>query len=136
MFTNGRQITYAEALNEALHEEMAANENIIILGEDIGQYGGVFNVTKDLINKFGKERIIDTPISEAGFTGAGIGAAMTGLKPIVEFMWIDFTFVALDRILNQAAKMTYMSGDRRKYRLYSVHKAEEGEVMEHSIHKV
>lgn len=114
MFTNGRQITYAEALNEALHEEMAANENIIILGEDIGQYGGVFNVTKDLINKFGKERIIDTPISEAGFTGAGIGAAMTGLKPIVEFMWIDFTFVALDQILNQAAKMTYMSGGQTK----------------------
>ncbi|HWL26720.1 MAG TPA: alpha-ketoacid dehydrogenase subunit beta [Ureibacillus sp.] len=114
MSTNSRIITYAEALNEAIYEEMSSNDKIIVLGEDIGEYGGVFNVTKGLIEKFGKERIIDTPISEAGFAGAGIGAAMTGLKPIVEFMWIDFTFVALDQILNQGAKMTYMSGGQTK----------------------
>ncbi|MEK3935565.1 alpha-ketoacid dehydrogenase subunit beta [Sporosarcina sp. FSL W7-1349] len=110
MSTNERMITYAEALNEALKEEMEKNEDIILLGEDIGPYGGVFNVTKGLFERYGAERVIDTPISEAGFAGAGIGAAMTGLKPIVEFMWIDFTFVAMDQILNQGAKMAYMSG--------------------------
>lgn len=109
MSTN-RTITYAAALNEALREEMKRDEDVIILGEDIGDYGGVFNVTKGLIGEFGRERIIDTPISEAGFTGAGVGAAMTGLKPVVEIMWVDFTFVAMDQILNQAAKMSYMSG--------------------------
>jgi len=109
MSTN-RTITYAAALNEALREEMNRDEDVIILGEDIGDYGGVFNVTKGLIEEFGRERIIDTPISEAGFTGAGVGAAMTGLKPVVEIMWVDFTFVAMDQILNQAAKMSYMSG--------------------------
>lgn len=109
MSTN-RTITYAAALNEALREEMKRDEDVIILGEDIGDYGGVFNVTKGLIEEFGRERIIDTPISEAGFTGAGVGAAMTGLKPVVEIMWVDFTFVAMDQILNQAAKMSYMSG--------------------------
>lgn len=111
MSTN-RIITYREALNEAIMEEMSLDDDVIILGEDIGSYGGVFNVTKGLMDKFGKDRVIDTPISEAGFSGLGIGAAMTGLKPIVEIMWVDFTFVALDQILNQAAKMTYMSGSQ------------------------
>lgn len=109
MSTN-RTITYAEALNEALREEMKRDEDVIVLGEDIGSYGGVFKVTKGLLDEYGPERIIDTPISEAGFTGAGVGAAMTGLKPVVEIMWVDFTFVAMDQILNQAAKMSYMSG--------------------------
>jgi len=109
-----RIITYKDALNEALKEEMENDENVIIMGEDIGSYGGVFNVTSGLFDQFGKERVIDTPISEAGFSGAGIGAAMTGLRPIIEIMWIDFTFVALDQILNQAAKMTYMSGGETK----------------------
>src|SRR5690625_3452539 len=109
-----RIITYKDALNEALKEEMENDENVIIMGEDIGSYGGVFNVTSGLFDQFGKERVIDTPISEAGLSGAGIGAAMTGLRPIIEIMWIDFTFVALDQILNQAAKMTYMSGGQTK----------------------
>lgn len=109
MSTN-RVITYAEALNEALREEMSSDSNVLLLGEDIGSYGGVFKITKGLYDQFGKNRVIDTPISESGFSGAAIGAAMAGLKPVVEIMWIDFTFVAMDQIMNQAAKMAYMSG--------------------------
>ncbi len=105
-----REITMAQALNEALREEMSRDNRIFLMGEDIGDYGGIFKVTKDLSAQFGKERVRDTPISEAGFIGAGIGAAMTGLIPVIEIMWIDFTFVAMDQILNQAAKMKYMSG--------------------------
>src|SRR4051794_13265334 len=109
-----RIITYAQAINEALREEMLANEDVVLLGEDIGSYGGVFKVTKDLYSMFGKDRVIDTPISEAGFVGIGVGAAMTGMRPILEIMWIDFTLVAMDQILNQAAKLSYMSGGQTK----------------------
>jgi pyruvate/2-oxoglutarate/acetoin dehydrogenase E1 component len=109
-----RIITYAQAINEALREEMQVNEDVVLLGEDIGSYGGVFKVTKDLYSEFGKERVIDTPISEAGFVGIGIGAAMTGMRPILEIMWIDFSLVAVDQILNQAAKLSYMSGGQTK----------------------
>lgn len=105
-----REITMAQALNEALKEEMARDERVFLMGEDIGEYGGIFKVTKDLIGQFGPERVRDTPISEAGFIGAGVGAAMTGRIPIIEIMWIDFTAVAMDQIINQAAKMKYMSG--------------------------
>lgn len=105
-----RQLTIAQALNEALREEMTRNEKVFLMGEDIGEYGGIFKVTKNLLEEFGPERVRDTPISEAGFIGAGIGAAMTGWIPIVEIMWIDFTAVAMDQIINQAAKMKYMSG--------------------------
>jgi pyruvate/2-oxoglutarate/acetoin dehydrogenase E1 component len=100
----------AQALNEALREEMVRDSRIFLMGEDIGDYGGIFKVTKDLSAQFGKERVRDTPISESGFIGAGVGAAMTGLIPVIEIMWIDFTLVAMDQILNQAAKMKYMSG--------------------------
>ncbi|QGQ99952.1 alpha-ketoacid dehydrogenase subunit beta [Paenibacillus psychroresistens] len=100
----------AQALNEALREEMVRDSRIFLMGEDIGDYGGIFKVTKDLAAQFGKERVRDTPISESGFVGAGVGAAMTGLIPVIEIMWIDFTLVAMDQILNQAAKMKYMSG--------------------------
>jgi len=105
-----RQLTIAQALNEALREEMTRNEKVFLMGEDIGEYGGIFKVTKNLLEEFGPERVRDTPISEAGFIGAGIGAAMTGWIPVVEIMWIDFTAVAMDQIINQAAKMKYMSG--------------------------
>ncbi|BBH24241.1 TPP-dependent acetoin dehydrogenase complex, E1 protein subunit beta [Paenibacillus baekrokdamisoli] len=105
-----RLISYSEAINEALQEEMRRDADIVLMGEDIGSYGGVFKVTKGLYNEFGAERVIDMPISETGFIGAGVGAAMTGLIPIIEIMWIDFTLVALDQIVNQAAKMKYMSG--------------------------
>lgn len=109
-----RQITYAEAINEALDEILRDDESVFLLGEDIGHYGGVFKVTKGLYDKFGGDRVIDTPISESGFIGLGIGAAMTGLKPVIEIMWIDFTLVAIDQILNQAAKFSYMSGGQSK----------------------
>ncbi|WP_207671293.1 alpha-ketoacid dehydrogenase subunit beta [Paenibacillus cymbidii] len=109
-----REITMAQALNEALREEMARDERVFLMGEDIGEYGGIFKVTKDLIGQFGERRVRDTPISEAGFIGAGIGAAMTGLIPVIEIMWVDFTAVAMDQIMNQAAKLAYMSGGQTR----------------------
>jgi pyruvate dehydrogenase E1 component beta subunit len=104
------EITYSQALNDALREEMRRDPSVFVMGEDIGLYGGVFRVTKDLINEFGPERVRDTPISEAGFVGMGIGAAMAGMHPVVELMFMDFALVAADQIINQAAKMRYMSG--------------------------
>ena len=109
-----REITYAQAINEALRENMRRNDRIILMGEDIGRYGGIFQVTAGLLNEFGLERVIDTPISEAGFVGACVGAAMTGLHPVAEVMFIDFTTCAMDMIVNQMAKMHYMSGSRGK----------------------
>ncbi|MBW1713263.1 MAG: alpha-ketoacid dehydrogenase subunit beta [Deltaproteobacteria bacterium] len=109
-----RDLTYAQALNEALEECLAADERVVLLGEDIGSYGGIFQVTAGLLDKFGPRRVIDTPISEAGFVGAGVGAALTGLRPVVEIMFIDFTTVAMDMIINQMAKMHYMFGGRGK----------------------
>jgi acetoin:2,6-dichlorophenolindophenol oxidoreductase subunit beta len=103
-------ITYAQALNDALREAMAADPRIFLMGEDIGHHGGIFRVTKDLIDEFGPERVRDTPISESGFVGLGIGAAMTGLRPVVELLFMDFALVAADQIINQAAKLRYMSG--------------------------
>lgn len=109
-----REITMAQALNEALREEMRRDPKVFIMGEDIGDYGGVFKVTWNLLKEFGRDRVRDTPISEAGFLGAGVGSALTGMKPIIEIMWIDFTAVAMDQIVNQAAKMRYMSGGQTK----------------------
>ncbi len=107
-----RDITYAQALREAMVEEMDRDPNILILGEDIGVYGGVFKVTEGLLARFGPERVRETPISEAGFMGAAVGLAMTGKHPVVELMFMDFAWVASDQIFNQAAKMRYMSGGR------------------------
>lgn len=107
-----RELTYAKALREALTEEMERNPAILLLGEDIGVYGGVFKVTEGLLDRFGPERVIETPISEAGFVGAAVGLAMTGKHPAVELMFMDFAYVAADSIFNQAAKMRYMSGGR------------------------
>lgn len=107
-----RELTYSRALREALTEEMERNPDILLLGEDIGVYGGVFKVTEGLLDRFGPERVIETPISEAGFVGAAVGLAMTGKHPVAELMFIDFAYVAADSIFNQAAKMRYMSGGR------------------------
>src|SRR5512136_1584808 len=104
------EITYAQALNEALQEEMRRDARVFVMGEDIGPHGGIFRVTKDLINEFGAERVRDTPISEAAFVGLGIGAAMAGMRPVVELLFMDFALVAADQIVNQAAKLHYMSG--------------------------
>ncbi len=103
-------LTYAQALNQALREELRADPRVFLMGEDIGHHGGIFRVTKDLIDEFGPERVRDTPISESGFTGVGIGAALAGLRPVVELLFIDFALVAADQIVNQAAKLRYMSG--------------------------
>ena len=109
-----REISYAQAINEALGQCMREDDRVILLGEDIGAYGGVFQVTAGLLKEFGEERVIDTPISEAGFVGAAIGAAMTGIRPVAEIMFIDFTTVCMDMIVNQMAKMRYMFGGRSK----------------------
>jgi len=109
-----REITYSQALREAISEEMERNPDILLLGEDIGVYGGVFKVTEGLLARFGPERVIETPISEAGFTGIAVGAAMTGLRPLVEIMYIDFSALAMDQIVNQAAKARYMFGGKAK----------------------
>ena len=109
-----REITYAQAINEALRGSMQKDDRVILLGEDIGCYGGVFQVTAGLQTEFGPERVIDTPISEAGFVGASVGAALTGMRPVTEIMFIDFTTCCMDMIINQMAKMHYMFGGRGK----------------------
>lgn len=109
-----RKITYAQAINEALKQCMEQDERVVLLGEDIGCYGGVFQVTAGLQEEFGPERVVDTPISEAGFVGASVGAALTGMRPVVEIMFIDFTTCCMDMIVNQMAKMHYMFGGRGK----------------------
>ena len=105
-------LTYAQVLNDALREEMRADPRVFLMGEDIGHHGGIFRVTKDLIDEFGPERVRDTPISESGFVGLGIGAAMAGMRPVVELLFMDFALVAAYQIVNQAAKLRYMSGGR------------------------
>jgi pyruvate/2-oxoglutarate/acetoin dehydrogenase E1 component len=114
MSSANRTIMYREALNEALHEEMAKDNTIFIMGEGIAERGGSYKVTVGLLEKFGKERVIDTPISENGFTGMGVGAALTGMKPVVEILFIDFSMLVLDQIINQAAKFKFMSGGTGK----------------------
>lgn len=105
-----RIITYAEAVREAIGQAMEADESVFMLGEDIGIYGGAFGVSGDLYHRFGEERIRDTPISEMGIVGAAVGAALVGMKPIVEIQFSDFTAQAMDQIVNQAAKIHFMLG--------------------------
>lgn len=109
-----RNITYVQALNEALKEEMQRDETVFCIGEDIGKHGGAFQVTKGLIDIFGEKRVRNTPISELAFTGFAIGAAMKGLRPVVEYMYIDFMLLAMDQIANQAAKLRFMTGGNLK----------------------
>jgi pyruvate dehydrogenase E1 component beta subunit len=101
-----------EALRQALDEEMTHDPRVFILGEEVAEYNGAYKVTKGMLAKWGPERVIDTPIAEEGFAGLAIGAAMTGLRPVVEFMSFNFSFVAADQIISNAAKMYYMSGNR------------------------
>jgi pyruvate/2-oxoglutarate/acetoin dehydrogenase E1 component len=108
----GRQIMYREALNEALREEMLRDKTVFLLGGGIGQRGGSYKVTVDLLNEFGPRRVIDAPIAEASFTGAGVGAAITGMRPVVEILFVDFTSLIIDQIVNQAAKYRFMSGGK------------------------
>ena len=106
--------TYAMAIRDTMAEEMRRDHRVFIMGEDVETLGGVFGCTKDLYKEFGTERVRNTPISEAGFVGAGIGAACAGMRPIVELMYMDFTFVAMDQLLNQAAKTRYIFGGNAK----------------------
>jgi pyruvate/2-oxoglutarate/acetoin dehydrogenase E1 component len=109
---DGREITFAKAINEAMREEMQRDEHVIVLGEDVGKAGGVYKLTEGLYDEFGPGRVLDTPISEAGITGLSVGAAMTGLRPIVEIMFGDFLALVMDQLVNQAAKVRYMSGGK------------------------
>jgi len=102
-------MTYREALNQALREEMERDPDVFLLGEEVAEYDGAYKVSKGLLEEFGERRIVDTPISELGFTGMAVGAAMAGLRPIVEFMTFNFAFLAIDQVINSAAKMYYMS---------------------------
>ena len=103
------EMSFRDALRLTLREELQADENVILMGEDIGAYGGSYSVTKGLLEEFGPERVMDTPISESVVVGAGIGAAMAGLRPMVELMTINFSLLAFDQIVNNAAKLSYMS---------------------------
>jgi len=106
--------TYAQAIKDVIAEEMRRDENVFVMGEDVAEQGGIFGCTRGLVNEFGKERVRNTPISEAGLIGTGIGAACAGMRPVIELMYMDFTYVAMDQILNQAAKIRYMFGGKAK----------------------
>lgn len=103
-------ITYRDAVNQALAEELARDPNVFVMGEEVGQYKGAYKITRGLLEKFGPDRVIDAPISEAGFCGLGVGASMLGLRPVVEFMFWSFCYVAFDQVINNAANIRYMSG--------------------------
>jgi len=105
-----REIQFREALREAMTEEMKRDENVFLMGEEVAEYNGAYKVSEGMLDEFGSKRVVDTPIAELGFTGVGIGAAMNGLRPIIEFMTFNFSLVAIDQIINGAAKLMSMSG--------------------------
>ncbi len=105
-----RTITYRQALNEALAEELTRDENVVIMGEEVAEYNGAYKVTEGLLDRFGPKRVVDTPISEAGFIGMGIGASMLGVRPVMELMFWSFAYVAFDQMINNAGCVRYMSG--------------------------
>lgn len=108
--TEARRISYRDAIREALRDALATDERVFLMGEDVGYYGGAYACSKGLIDEFGEERIRDTPLSESGFTGAGIGAALGGMRPIVEVMTVNFSLLCIDQIVNNAATLRHMSG--------------------------
>lgn len=105
-----RELTYREALREAMAEEMERDERVFLMGEEVGHYNGAYKVSEGLLDRFGERRVVDTPIAETGFAGVGIGAAMVGLRPVIEFMTWNFSLCAFDQLVNNAAKLRYMSG--------------------------
>ena len=109
-----RELTIAQAVNEALAEEMRRDETVYVIGEDVAEAGTPFKVLSGLVEEFGTSRVLDSPISEAGITGLGVGAAMTGLRPVVDIMFGDFLALVMDQLANQAAKARYMSGGMLK----------------------
>ncbi|MCH7569936.1 MAG: alpha-ketoacid dehydrogenase subunit beta, partial [Deltaproteobacteria bacterium] len=112
--SNGREITFAQAIKEALAEEMRSDPRVFIIGEDVAEAGTAFKVLSGLVTEFGPERVIDSPISEAGIAGMGVGAAMTGMRPVVDLMYVGFLGVCADQIINNAAKIHYMFGGKVK----------------------
>lgn len=109
-----KKITIREALNSALDDELARDPNTFIIGEEVGKYQGAYKITKGLVDKYGEKRVVDTPITEMGFTGIAVGAALMGLKPIVEFMTWNFALQSIDHIVNSSAKTLYMSAGELK----------------------
>src|SRR3954467_6481583 len=109
-----REIQFREALREAMTEEMERDDSVFLMGEEVGEYNGAYKVSEGMLQKFGPRRVFDTPISEAGFCGLGVGAAMRGLRPIIELMSWSFSFVAFDQLVNNAANVRYMSGGQFK----------------------
>src|SRR5882724_1460392 len=104
------ELLYREALNQALAEEMERDANVFLIGEEVGRYNGAFKVSQGLLDRFGSARVVDAPISELGFTGMGVGSAMVGLRPVIEMMTWNFAILAMDQIVNNAAKLRHMSG--------------------------
>jgi pyruvate dehydrogenase E1 component beta subunit len=109
-----REIQFREALREAMNEEMRRDQSVYLMGEEVAEYNGAYKVSQGMLDEFGPERVIDTPIAELGFAGIGVGSAMNGLKPIIEFMTFNFSLVAIDQVINSAAKMMSMSGGQFK----------------------
>src|ERR1700741_3501647 len=105
-----KELQFREAIREAMSEEMRRDENVFLMGEEVAEYNGAYKASKGMLAEFGPKRIVDTPIAELGFAGIGVGAAMNGLRPIIEFMTFNFSLVAIDQIINGAAKMMSMSG--------------------------
>jgi pyruvate dehydrogenase E1 component beta subunit len=109
-----KELQFREALREAMSEEMRKDSRVFLMGEEVGQYNGAYKVSQGMLDEFGEKRVIDTPIAELGFAGIGVGAAMNGLRPIIEFMTFNFSLVAIDQVINSAAKMMSMSGGQYK----------------------
>ena len=130
------ETTYRDALRRALYDSMREDARIVVIGEDVGRYGGAYGVTKDLIGEFGEARLIDTPISEPAIVGAAIGAAMTGLRPVAELMYVDFLGLVMDQLANQAAKIRLCSAARSGCRWFSAPRAEPGARPARSIRRV
>src|SRR5436190_16258784 len=105
-----REIQFREALREAMTEEMRRDDRVFLMGEEVAEYNGAYKISQGMLDEFGARRVVDTPISELGFAGIGVGAAMNGLRPIIEFMTFNFSLVAIDQVINSAAKMMSMSG--------------------------
>ncbi|MEP6905320.1 MAG: alpha-ketoacid dehydrogenase subunit beta, partial [Gemmatimonadales bacterium] len=103
-------LTFRDALNQALREELTRDERVFLMGEEVAQYNGAYKVSRGLLDEFGPMRVVDTPITELGFAGIGVGSAMVGLRPVIEFMTWNFALLALDQVVNAAAKLLYMSG--------------------------
>jgi pyruvate dehydrogenase E1 component beta subunit len=124
-------VTYRDALTQALREELQRDDRVFLMGEEVAQYNGAYKVSKGLLDEFGPMRIVDTPITELGFAGVGVGAAMVGLRPIVEFMTWNFALLALDQVVNAAAKMLYMSGGQ--YKMPMVFRGPNGAALQLSV---